>query len=325
MRLSLRRYARSLRRRYLTARRLDTPPVLLVWWGSYGFRGGATLGDLMAVENLSALLEQRGVAHAVASHPELGLDRHFHAENLYRIRPAGKLVFVCGPLTDDPDLGDLLHVHRRSRTLAVGVSVLANQQRLARKFDRIVARDGVPGSLFDLAVSRCLPPRPAGTIFETVGLCLRGKQGEYGRARGDLSAFASDVFLRIVERTGLKPVVIDTVLSEANTPDRVERDIARSDVVLTTRMHGALLSLAAGKPVVALDQIPGGAKVASVVGKTGWPLLFRADETDAETLEAAFSSTLREGKRREIEEAQAAMARLAGEALGASAAAIEAA
>jgi hypothetical protein len=44
----------------------DLPRLLLTWYGA-GTSGGATLGDLYAVENLSLNLTARGVRHTVLS------------------------------------------------------------------------------------------------------------------------------------------------------------------------------------------------------------------------------------------------------------------
>ncbi|MBE9174016.1 hypothetical protein IQ216_13350, partial [Cyanobium sp. LEGE 06143] len=38
-------------------------PIALIWWGSWP--RGATLGDLLAVDNLSAALTRAGIEHSV--------------------------------------------------------------------------------------------------------------------------------------------------------------------------------------------------------------------------------------------------------------------
>ena len=48
---------------------------------------------------------------------------------------------------------------------------------------------------------------------------------------------------------------------ELRTAEEVESLIARMDVVLTTRLHGLVLALKHGVPVVAIDPIAGGAKL----------------------------------------------------------------
>jgi polysaccharide pyruvyl transferase WcaK-like protein len=49
--------------------------------------------------------------------------------------------------------------------------------------------------------------------------------------------------------------------------------IARADVVVTTRLHGLVLALKQGVPVLAVDPVAGGARVATQAAAWGWPVL----------------------------------------------------
>ncbi|WP_395448198.1 polysaccharide pyruvyl transferase family protein [Aminobacter sp. UC22_36] len=321
--MSLRTAWVSFERKHLTAKTVEAPPLLLFWWGSYGYKGGPTLGDLMAVNNLSARLARGGIEHAVVSHTDLRLPDHLSVDDIYSIQPAQKLVFVCGPVTDNRELRDLLSIHARAKKVAVGVSVLTNQSTMNGRFDRIVARDGADRSYFDLAIAEFVAPAQRGTTFSTVGVCLRGPQGEYGDARKGMAQLAETVFQDVVRQNGFQPISIDTVLSAKNTPATINAQLAASDIVLTTRMHGALLALAAGKPVIAIDQVPGGAKVAAVVGKTGWPFVFRAENVGPETIHEAVDNLRRGDWQAQVLAAQGQIRGMTDEALAASVAAIE--
>lgn len=315
--MSLKSRLSSFRRVYLAARTIDTPPTLLFWWGSYGFRGGPTIGDLMAVDNLSSRLRQRGIEHAVISHRELRLPDHLPVDDPYAIKPATKVVFVCGPITFCRDLNDLLSIHRHAIKIAAGVSVLGNHARMNRRFHHIVGRDGIDPSYFDLAVSEIVEPAGNGR-FDVAGVCLRGPQGEYGARRAAMAHQAESMFRHVLSGSALRPLEIDTVFSPGNDAEAIRAGFAASDIVLTTRMHGALLALAAGKPVIAIDQVPGGAKVSAVIGRTGWPFVFRAETVSAETVRAAFDE-LRTGKwRAQLLDAQARIRKLTEDALVAS-------
>ena len=50
--------------------------------------------------------------------------------------------------------------------------------------------------------------------------------------------------------------------------------------MVTTRLHGMVLSLRQGVPAVAIDAIPGGAKVTRQAAALGWPAALRADVSD---------------------------------------------
>jgi hypothetical protein len=73
-------------------------------------------------------------------------------------------------------------------------------------------------------------------------------------------------------------VPVDTRLAHGDwrspaTAAQVEAVIARADVVVTTRLHGLVLALKQGVPVLAVDPVAGGAKVAAQAAACGWPVL----------------------------------------------------
>jgi len=69
-------------------------------------------------------------------------------------------------------------------------------------------------------------------------------------------------------------VSVNTLLDPKRPlPASTEVDLQCSQVLVTTRMHGALLALYHGVPVVALDQIKGGAKVSRMLAAVGCPVL----------------------------------------------------
>ncbi len=103
-------------------------------------------------------------------------------------------------------------------------------------------------------------------------------------------------------------VTIDTALTNdpderdpaaLRSPEEAEALIARMDAVLTTRLHGLVLALKAGVPVIALDPVAGGAKVSRQAAAVGWPLVFTPEELDPTGLEAALDRCLTEEARDE--------------------------
>jgi hypothetical protein len=310
----------SFKHRYLTKRTIDTPATILLWWGSHGYTGGPTVGDLMAVENLSQRLHAVGHEHGIISHPELGLPGHFPADDICAIKSVERLVFVCGPLTDSSVLRDVLAIQVGARKIAAGVSVLANHEAMTRRFDCIIARDGTAHSYFDLAVDKV--ELPQGKKSGKIAICLRGRQSEYGKSRYGMADKAARLINELIATTDLKPVVIDTVMSRQNRAEDILSKFSSVDAVLTTRMHGALLGLAAGKPVLALDQIPGGAKVKNVVARTGWPLVGNVANMDKVAIHKAFERLIAPGIEDTITAAQAQILALTGEALAAASEAV---
>jgi hypothetical protein len=274
-----------------TRRSIATEPTVIVWWGS-GPRG-ATIGDLLAVRNLSAGLSKRGHAHSIISHPRFAESGHVVADDLARLRAGIEtIVFACGPLVRTGRLWFLLGRYPRARKFAVGVSVLPHEAALNRRFTGFVARDGMTPAHFDLSIDAVEPPAPPPTGRPVrAGLCFRGPQKEY-RGRDCLADRAEAMLTGAARRCGLEPVPFTTVLGGNRAAADVQESFRSVDVVLTTRLHGSLLALAAGKPVIAIDQIAGGAKLLPVLARTGWRHALPVDAADEERTTAILRGFL---------------------------------
>ncbi len=92
----------------------------------------------------------------------------------------------------------------------------------------------------------------------------------------------------------------------------VESQFAGLDAVVTTRLHGLVLGLRCGVPVVAVDPIPGGAKVAAQARAVGWPAVMDAESLDpsrlADMLAYCLSSEARERAATVLADARRALA-----------------
>lgn len=286
-----------------TRRTVATQPTAIFWWGSSP--RGATVGDLLAVWNLSAALTARAHPHSVVSHPRFAEIGHVVSPEPACLRPGIEtIVFACGPLVNTGRLAFLLDRYPKARKLAVGVSVLPHESSLNRRFDRFVARDGMTPSHFDLsidAVTRPLPPPPGRPI--RAGLCFRGPQKEY-RGRTCLAERAEHLLTGAAGRFAFETVPFTTVLGGRRTAEDVLAAIRSVDVVLTTRLHGSLLALAEGKPVVAIDQIAGSAKLMPVIGRIGWRHAMPVDAASEERVDAMLRSFLDSWPLEEVAESQ---------------------
>jgi hypothetical protein len=274
--------ARSFSRRYLQPKPQYVADVLVMWYGSFGTRGGPTVGDLYAVDNVAAQLRAAGIPNSVVT-ADFDIPDHVRVKSVFGIkRPSRGVVFVCGPLVDWSDLIDFLTICEGVPRVAVGVSVLQHHRRIHRALEAVVARDGAPGSTFDLSVSHVVEPAGQWLPFRRVGLCLRGNQTEY--AQGSNDRRASELLHAVASHFELEVVPIDTLLTTDTPHDQFLRALEGVDVVFTTRMHGGILSLAHGKPVIAIDQILGGAKVKAVLDRVQWPFVFCAEDASREVL-----------------------------------------
>ena len=131
-----------------------------------------------------------------------------------------------------------------------------------------------------------------------VGLVLVHPQKEYADPKHEAAHAAID---RLLSAANVSTVPIDTRLDDNTTGWRnaaqVESLIAKTDVVVTTRLHGTVLALKNGVPALVIDPIAGGAKIRRQCATIGWPLVFDADELDDAKLAEAFAYCLTKAAR----------------------------
>ena len=73
--------------------------------------------------------------------------------------------------------------------------------------------------------------------------------------------------------------------------------IARMDAVVSTRLHGAVLALKNGVPVVMVDAVPGGSKVRAQAEAIDWPIVLSGETLTSASMEDALTRCLTEAVR----------------------------
>ncbi len=138
-------------------------------------------------------------------------------------------------------------------------------------FHQVLARDapGTAGRL-DLAAAVPVPAVPVAAVI------LAGAQPEYAARAG--TRRLTDELGGWLATLDCARMMVDTRLAHGDwrnpaTAAQVEAVIGRADVVVTTRLHGLVLALKQGVPVLAMDPVTGGAKVAAQAAAWGWPVL----------------------------------------------------
>ncbi|MEU0969652.1 polysaccharide pyruvyl transferase family protein [Streptomyces sp. NPDC005917] len=266
--------------------------LLLSGW--FSFRDGeATAGDVLAQQHMTAALSRAGIRHDTAWSPGFRPG----ALSLETARPEAydTLLFVCGPV-HGPQV-TLLHARFRTcRRLAAGVSVVDPDDPAATGFHEIIARDGTPApARHDLAASAPVGPPPP-----VAGVVLSHGQGEYGKRRRH-----EEVNARITGWLAGKDCVrvpAETRLATDDwrlcaTAEQFLALVSRFDVVVTTRLHGLVLALRTGTPVIAVDPVASGAKVTAQARVVGWPALVEARTLSEEVLDHWWRWALSESGR----------------------------
>jgi hypothetical protein len=156
-------------------------------------------------------------------------------------------------------------------------------------FDYLIERDSNRAAHPDIALAAM------GARLPVVGVC---RVEAYDSALVNEADAAID---RLVASSRIVTVEIDTRLDENNTglhnAAAVESLMARMDAVVTTRLHGMVLSLKNGVPVVAIDPEPGGAKVLRQAQVLQWPIAFTVEEASDAALQAALDFCLTDAAR----------------------------
>ncbi|MFH9401178.1 polysaccharide pyruvyl transferase family protein [Streptomyces sp. NPDC017638] len=254
--------------------------LLLTGWFSFP-DGEATAGDVLAQRHMSAALTGAGIPHDTAWSPGFrpgALSLETADPDAY-----GTLLFVCGPVYG-PQVA-ALHARFSSCTrLAAGVSVVDPAHPAATGFHTIVARDGTRApARRDLAAGAALGPLPP-----VVAVVLSAGQGEYGARRRH--AAVNEAITGWLGGKDCARVPAETRLAVDDwrlcaTAEQFLALVARCDLVVTTRLHGLVLALRTGTPVIAVDPVAGGAKVTAQARAVGWPALVAADAPAAGVLD----------------------------------------
>lgn len=247
--------------------------VLIAGWFSID-GGGATAGDLLVRDLICDWLSREQIPYEVAQEPTLGV-----GVDWFRVAPERytHLLFACGPVARELPVGDLIERFAHCRRVAVNVSLLGDPPW--QPFDLLIERDGPQMTRADLALAAPTKTAPLVALVPTT------PQLEYPTSRPQ---DAHSAFDRLLAGREAAVYAVDTIL-DANAPGRrsaseVTALISRADLVLSTRLHGLVLALSQGVPVVAIDSVPGGAKVIAQARTLGWPAAMTVDELDEEDL-----------------------------------------
>ena len=248
--------------------------VLLTGWFSFD-NAEVTGGDLQAARAAEGWLRAAGADPLVATAANFRAPGEVAWDE---VEPSAvsHLVFVCGPL-GGALVERLFARFPAANRVAAGVSVVDSTSRLGPL--RVIERDGgLAGASVDLAMDAPAPGAPV------VGVVRSHAQPEYGDRQAHDAAHA--VIDQALLGARVAPIEIDTRLHPGephlcSTPGQLLALLGRCDAIVTTRLHGLVLGLRAGVPVVAVDPVEGGAKVTAQAEALGWPAVLAVGHCDA--------------------------------------------
>jgi glycosyltransferase involved in cell wall biosynthesis len=269
--------------------------ALVAGWFSFP-EGHATAGDVLAAEVACDWLRQAGFEVDLAMVAPVGRGCDWRSAD-----PAhySHVVFVCGPFQCGELETEFLFRFGRCNLIGLDLTMLSPLGAW-NPFDYLIERDSDRAAHPDIAFA-ARAAHPA-TAFATrnarvpnVGIC------RVEAYEGASVAEADAAIDRLVASGGMVPVNIDTRLDANSTGLRnaaeVECQLARMDAVVTTRLHGMVLALKNGVPVVAIDPERGGAKVWRQAEVLQWPVVLTVDDAGDAALRAGLDYCLSEPAR----------------------------
>ncbi|MFB2938675.1 polysaccharide pyruvyl transferase family protein [Aerosakkonemataceae cyanobacterium BLCC-F154] len=267
--------------------------ILVAGWFSYK-KCNVTAGDLMAKDLVCEWIEGAGYPYDVALAPPLmgGVDWQLVNPDDY-----SHAVFVCGPFPYMNLTVDFLERFKKCRLIGIDLSMI-EPVNIWNPFDVLIARDSSEQNHPDITFLSSQPKVPV------VGIILVHPQQEYKeKCKHEI---ANQAIEDLIQSREMVAVRIDTGLdpntSNLRTAAEIDSLIGRMDLVITTRLHGTVLALKNGVPVIAIDAISGGAKVLRQTKTIGWPIVFSVDRLSAQELDRAFDYCQTEAAKQEAKE-----------------------
>ncbi len=269
----------------------------------------STVGDIEVLQQVEQRLRQIGLAFDVSpfSKDRRHMERGWVHATEVSPEEYSHVVFVCGPFTRHMMEKRWRYLHQFRHCSFVGVNLtLVDDPLTFNPFEMLIERDSTRIVRPDMSFLQDVPKVPV------VGVCLVDRQNEYGaRQRHDAAKAQIE---RLVERSGVAAVDVDTRLHKRDghvlpngfrNPGQFESVISKFDAVVTNRLHGMVLSLKNGVPVLAIDSVAGGDKVTRQARLLGWPEVFDASVVTDAQLDDALKRSLDPLSREKATEAAA--------------------
>lgn len=249
-----------------------------------------TVGDVDCLDLVRAHLDHLGVPYDVAPFRPSIREAMAGAVDHRSVDPGDytHLFVICGPCSPWLFAKQGFDIHRFAHCVRIGINLTMVEPVSAwNPFDILYERDSDRAVFPDLTFLAPANPGKVATI------CIVERQPEYGDRQRHAEAI--EALVSLARRNGLATVSVDTRWPASRnagglgSSHEVASVMARTDVVLTNRLHGMVYALKIGVPVVAIDAVAGGDKVTAQAAVIGWPQCFRIDDVDRNTLDRALS------------------------------------
>lgn len=238
-----------------------------------------TAGDLMVVNTICKMLDDMDVAYDVVVEKNVIEVKHAIRLSDANVDDYTALLFTCGPLVEAPELQTIINKFQKLKKIAINVSVIDAHKNALKMFDSVIPRDSSEEVNIDLALGYPLKSTMV------CGIIYVGPQQEYFNQKHNEVA---EIINSVTHSMDIATVFIDTKLPYnefgLKSIHEVHSVIQKMDFIITTRLHGSILSLMSGVPFIAIDPVPGGAKIKKQLDLIGWKYCYTADEITKDLL-----------------------------------------
>ena len=258
----------------------------------------STFGDIEVLNVVKNWLDEIEINYDVAAYSQEVNKSISRSVNIRDANPSDytHLIIICGPFWKNFYLDNRLDFSGFSHCNIIGVNLtLVESKDVFNPFNSIFIRDFNGVSVPDLSLFR------ETTVKPVIGVCLIAQQPEYGSRQNH--EFIQSMISETLKTANYGVVKIDTKWPfERNevfctSPDAFDSVCKRVDLLVTNRLHGMVLGLKAGVPVIAIDPVIGGDKVIAQGKALDWPLTFAGEEMNAEILRQKIDLCLSEDYR----------------------------
>ncbi|MFQ5588403.1 MAG: polysaccharide pyruvyl transferase family protein [Nitrospiria bacterium] len=248
----------------------------------------STVGDIESLDLVRGWLEEIDVDYDIAPFKASVGKQMRGVVDASEVDPGRYrcLVMICGPVSRDMLEKLEFDLSRFRHCVCIGVNLtMVTPLHIWNPFDVLLERDSDRLTRPDLTFLA-----QTGTV-PVVGRCLVRKQTTYhGRERHDEAA---QCFNDLIQRHNFAVLDLDTrwYLEKNSLKSAVHflSALKRVDLLLTNRLHGMVYALKTGVPVIAIDAIEGGAKVAAQAKAIGWPQCILIQDATPARLDAAIA------------------------------------
>lgn len=246
-----------------------------------------TAGDLIVLSVLKTWLESLEYTYDIVADTSIPNEITIPIE-MVNLNKYNAMIFVCGPLADFELLQHFVQHFDGIKKIAINVSIVNENSKILELFDYIFPRDSKLTTNYDMSIEKRIDKR-----VPVVGLIYVGPQSEYSEQK---HLHVEKIVSNVLEEKEIAIVRIDTKLPyneyDLKSISEIISVISKMDFVITTRLHGSILSLKAHVPFISIDPISAGEKVTRQIEKVGWPFIINVDNLTKDALEKMIGQVL---------------------------------